>query len=72
MSKRINLKGQEFGRLLVLEYAYTKHTHAYWRVVCMDCYTEHFVSSSNLRSGNTKGCQACSNTRYLNKQKKEK
>ena len=59
MAARIDLTGQRFGNLLVKEYAYTKHTFAYWRVQCLlcDCIVE--VSSSNLQSGNTTACTGC-------------
>lgn len=52
----IDLTGQHFERLLVVERAENdKHGGACWRCLC-DCGSETVVSSSNLRSGHTKSC----------------
>lgn len=56
MSKRIDLKGQKFGRLLVVDFvSNNKYGEPMWRCVC-DCGCEAVVRSGNLRSGNTKSC----------------
>lgn len=58
MGKAIDLTGQRFGRLLVLEYAgKDKYGHSRWKVVC-DCGREVTVTGNNLRSGQTKSCGA--------------
>lgn len=56
MSKLIDLTGQRFGRLTVIEYAGTdKGGKARWRCRC-DCGKETIVIGKNLRSGRTKSC----------------
>lgn len=55
----INIQGQKFGKLLVLEQtekpANIKGRYTYWRCKC-DCGNEIVVRGSNLRNGNTKSC----------------
>ena len=63
----IDLKGQRFGRLTVIERSgtyrhYTDYweegamsTQAIWRCVC-DCGEETEVLGNNLRAGRTKSC----------------
>ena len=58
MSKLIDLTGQQFGRLTVVQRAETgKRGHALWLCKCA-CGRETIVSSSSLRRGATKswGC----------------
>lgn len=55
MSKRLNLVGQKFGRLTVLNYAYTKNGRAYWECKC-DCGNKTFVCTYRLTGGITKSC----------------
>lgn len=59
MGKRIDLTGQRFGKLIVIEYAGTREMNsgvkAYWKCKC-DCGKEKVVSTCNLRSGATKTC----------------
>ena len=56
MSKRINLEGERFGRLLVASFSHTGgRGHAYWNVVC-DCENKTIVRGSSLRCGDTKSC----------------
>lgn len=50
IGKKINLTGQRFGRLIVLE-----DSGAKWKCLC-DCGNVKDVRSSGLRSGNTKSC----------------
>jgi len=45
--KILNLKGKQSGKLIVLEYAYTKNNHKYWKCLC-DCGNYTYVSSGNL------------------------
>lgn len=54
MSKPINLTGQKFGKLTVIEEAYRKK-NVYWKCLC-DCGTETIVIGSGLRNGHTTSC----------------
>lgn len=51
----IDLTGQKFGRLTVVERVENKRRRSQWLCKC-DCGNEVKVSSSGLRSGNTKSC----------------
>lgn len=51
----IDLTGQRFGRLVVLERAENLKGKAAWKCKC-DCGKELIVSSNNLRRGNTASC----------------
>jgi len=53
--KKIDLMGKRFTRLLVVEYAGTKHNVGMWRRVC-DCGGEKTTSQTNLRNGDAKSC----------------
>lgn len=56
MGKRINLIGQKFGRLTVLEHGErTKDKRIRWICLC-DCGTFTNVLSHSLQSGNTQSC----------------
>lgn len=55
MNAPIDLTGQKFGRLLVLEKAKIRQGHTHWRCLC-DCGNETFVESYQLKSGTTKSC----------------
>jgi hypothetical protein len=57
MSKMIDLKGQRFGRLTVIEKAASKpgYTNAAWLCKC-DCGNQSVVLSTTLRSGGSKSC----------------
>ena len=56
MGQAIDLTGQKFGMLTVLERAGTsKDGKAMWRCRC-DCGVEKDVSGKLLRNGNTKSC----------------
>ena len=51
----IDLTGQRFGRLVVIEYAGATGYGAGWRVRC-DCGNEKIVSSGNLRTNRIFSC----------------
>lgn len=53
--KRIDLSGQKFGRLLVLEFHDSKNGRARWECAC-DCGGTAIVMSANLRRGTTGSC----------------
>jgi len=55
MKYKIDLTGNRYGRLTVIEYVYTKNRKPHWRCRC-DCGNETIVSGSNLRYGVTKSC----------------
>lgn len=55
MPKLIDLTGQRFGRLTVLERAENKRGHAAWLCRC-DCGRSIVVQSDSLKSGNTRSC----------------
>lgn len=54
-TKRKDLANQKFGKLLVLNYNYTKDNRAYWNCLC-DCGKNTIVEANNLTSGHTKSC----------------
>lgn len=59
MSKRMesvkNLKGMQFGRLLVLDVDQGRKRKTYWRCLC-ECGNEKMVRSDALQDGSTKSC----------------
>ena len=55
MGKRLDLKGQRFGRLVVLAFAKSVGWRAYWSCVC-DCGKVGTVRGCDLRSGHTVSC----------------
>lgn len=68
-SKRLELTGQRFGRLVVIGFSHTDKENAYWLCKC-DCGKDTIVQRSSLRSGGTKscGCLCKEITRKLGKQ----
>ena len=54
MKQNLDLIGQRFGRLVVLE-RIVKNRKALWRCLC-DCGKEKHISSGNLTSTRTKSC----------------
>lgn len=56
MARKLDLKGQRFGRLSVVsETAGRRHGQVIWSCVC-DCGSEVEVQAGNLRSANTQSC----------------
>ena len=55
MGKMNDLSGQRFGRLVVLERTGSKNNRPLWLCKC-DCGNEKIVSTSGLKSGDTKSC----------------
>ena len=51
----IDITGQKFGRLLVVERAGTKNRRAMWKCVC-DCGNETIATGKSLRSGGKQSC----------------
>lgn len=54
-SRAIDLTGQVFGRLTVVEKTGVHNGKTQWRCKC-ECGNEHVVSSTNLRGGMVKSC----------------
>lgn len=73
MGKFIDLTGQQFGRLTVLELGTplkpVRNKEKYWLCQC-ECGNQVSVSGYNLRSGNTKSC-GCLSKELLVKRDKE-
>lgn len=55
MPKRLNLVGQKFGRLLVIEFTYVRNGCSYWRCLC-DCGEYSIVRGNNLKDNHTESC----------------
>ncbi len=55
----VDLTGQRFSRLQVVEFAYTKNRKNYWKYLC-DCGNTCFVDTASLRNGTTVSC-GCKN-----------
>lgn len=51
----INLVGQKYGRLTVVEFDRLQKHKTYWKCVC-DCGLTVIATGNALRSGNTKSC----------------
>lgn len=69
MSKRIDITGKRFGRLLVIGYEPHHKGSTAWRCVCT-CGKEKLVSGNALRSGRTKSC-GCLSTEVKRERGKE-
>lgn len=76
MARAIDILGQKFGRLTVVEFAGVRtqpsgHTRRQWKCVC-DCGTENLVIlQSSLRSGNSTSC-GCFNKEQAGKSASER
>lgn len=57
-ASRIDEIGNRYGKLTVIEYAYTKNNRAYWKCKC-DCGNYLIVQAPHLRTGNTQSCGKC-------------
>jgi hypothetical protein len=53
--ERIDLTGQRFGRLVVVSYAETRRSRAFWLCKC-DCGGEKVIAGKYLRKGLTQSC----------------
>ena len=53
--KRIDLTGQRFGRLTVIQYDHAEHDGAHWLCKC-DCGAEKVIAGYLLRNGGAKSC----------------
>jgi len=55
MSKRLNLIGKKFYRLLVIAFAYVKNNKSYWWALC-NCGEYVIINGKDLKRGNVKSC----------------
>lgn len=55
MSKRVDITGKRFGRLVATKFLEYRKGNSVWRCKC-DCGNESNVCYSNLINGNTKSC----------------
>ena len=56
MGKRIDITGQKFGRLTVIEYSHTdKHGQSYWKCKC-DCGNIKVIRGTFFKRGVTQSC----------------
>jgi len=55
MSRRRDITGQRFGKLVAIKFAYIENSRTYWKCKC-DCGNECVILLSNLTHGNTKSC----------------
>lgn len=62
MAVKINLAGQRFGKLTVIEFLCRLNLHSMFKCVC-DCGNETIVTSNNLRRGHTTSC-GCASSRH--------
>ena len=74
MSKKIDITGQRFGKLLVIKEAErpaTSHNkHIYWECQC-DCGNIYVCDGTNLRSGKTTQCWDCAHKATGEKRRKD-
>ena len=70
MPKHIDIKGQRFGRLIVLYRTDIQTKHRQWKWMCRcDCGVEKPVTSQDLRRGDTLSC-GCLNREINSKRSK--
>lgn len=55
MGRFVDLTGQKFGRLTVIERAGTQNGHAHWRCKCK-CGNDVYANSGDLTNGKTHSC----------------
>jgi hypothetical protein len=54
-AKLIDLTGQRFGKIIVLEFSHVQCKQPYWKCVC-DCGNKKTICGANLRFGRTVSC----------------
>lgn len=67
MSRLIDLTGQRFGRLTVIERVASNNSNARWKCLC-DCGKETGVLGTTLRRGESQSC-GCIRSEYWRKEK---
>lgn len=53
--KRLDLVGQQFGKLTVTEFSHIGGKTSYWKCVC-ECGAVHVAQGSHLKNGNIRSC----------------
>ena len=71
MGKIKDIKGQRFGKLIVLKFEGTKNHHAMWSCLC-DCGNYTIVSSNCLCRGETKSCGCIHKKQLAERNKQQK
>lgn len=66
MGKLIDLTGQRFGRLVVIERAESRGEQTYWLCQC-DCGNILTIKASNLRRGETQSCGCLRKEKFSHK-----
>jgi len=59
VSAFIDLIGEKFGVLEVLDFHSVKHTHARWNCLCHNCYSLTDIPSNNLKIGEKNYFREC-------------
>lgn len=67
--KRIDLSGEKYGRLTVIEYSHTNKGIAFWKCCC-DCGNIASVAGGKLKTGKTKSC-GCLKLENVRRQRKK-
>ncbi|MEG1502298.1 MAG: hypothetical protein RR370_02805 [Synergistaceae bacterium] len=55
MANILQLEGQKFNKLTVIEYTYSKNKSRYFKCLC-DCGETIIIKGSSIKNGNTKSC----------------
>lgn len=58
-----DISGNRYGKLVVIEYAWSKKKQTLWRCKC-DCGNEYIGTRDHLVSGNTRSCGCLSGNQY--------
>ena len=69
MSKRIDMAGRKYGRLIAIELDRIENNHTFWKCRC-DCGNIAIIDGEKLRSGHTKSC-GCFKLENIRRQRKK-
>jgi hypothetical protein len=70
LDKVIDLTGQKFSSLTVIQKSFTRNKRVHWLVKC-DCGNEKHVTGNSLKRGNTKSC-GCMAIEWQNESKRKR
>lgn len=62
--ERLDLTGQRFGKLVVIEFGEMRKCHSYWLCKC-DCGNSFVTQGTSLKTGNTKSCGCIKKERII-------
>lgn len=68
MPKKLDLVGQRFGRLVVIEPGQNKGKRTTWKCIC-DCGNEYVALTDSLRSGRLQSCGCLRSEMVINRNK---